>query len=87
MHTATYGRLLESWHDAAERRDEIYDAKIAGCIARLERLGGKVPPGPESGRVSLAFDNRKGIIWAANRLDIVRPCTEELRPACRPEGR
>ena len=31
MHTATYDRLLESWHDAAERREEIYDEKIAGC--------------------------------------------------------
>ena len=31
MHTATYDRLLESWHDAAERREEIYDTKIAGC--------------------------------------------------------
>ena len=40
MRTATYDRLLESWHDAAERRDEIYDGKIAGCIARLGRLGG-----------------------------------------------
>ena len=40
MHSATYGRLLESWHDAAERRDEIYDTKIAGCIAQLIRLGG-----------------------------------------------
>ena len=40
MRTATYDRLLEAWHDAGERRDEIYDAKIAGCIARLNRLGG-----------------------------------------------
>ena len=40
MRTATYDRLLEGWHDAAERRDEIYDDKIAGCIARLGRLGG-----------------------------------------------
>ena len=40
MHTATYDRLLESWHDAAERREEIYDTKIAGCIVRLNRLGG-----------------------------------------------
>ena len=39
MRTATYDRLLEAWHDAGERQDEIYDAKIAGCIARLERLG------------------------------------------------
>ena len=31
MRTATYDRLLEAWHDAGERRDEIYDAKIAGC--------------------------------------------------------
>ena len=40
MRTATYDRLLESWHRCAERRDEIYDAKIAGCVARLGRLGG-----------------------------------------------
>ena len=40
MRTITYDRLLEAWHDAGERRDEIYDDKIAGCIARLNRLGG-----------------------------------------------
>jgi hypothetical protein len=40
MRTATYDRLLDAWHDAGERRDEIFDAKIAGCIARLDRLGG-----------------------------------------------
>ena len=40
MRTATYGRLLEDWHDAAERRDEIYEDKIAGCIARGAWLGG-----------------------------------------------
>jgi hypothetical protein len=40
MRTATYDRLLERWHDAAERRDDIYDTKIAGFLARAGRLGG-----------------------------------------------
>ena len=39
MRTATYDRLLAAWHDADEHRDEIFDAKIAGCITRLKRLG------------------------------------------------
>ena len=39
MRTATYDRLLCAWHDADEHRDEIFDAKIAGCLARLKRLG------------------------------------------------
>ena len=39
MHIATYDRLLESWHEAGERRDAIYDTKIAGFVARLDRLG------------------------------------------------
>ena len=38
MRLATYERLLESWHDAAERRDDIYDTKIAGFLARGARL-------------------------------------------------
>jgi hypothetical protein len=40
MRAATYDRLLESWHEAGERRDAIHDAKIADCVARLKRLGG-----------------------------------------------
>jgi len=40
MRTSTYDRLLELWHDAAERRDDIYDTKIAGFLARAERLRG-----------------------------------------------
>src|SRR3954453_15548762 len=40
MRTATYDRLLEDWHRTAERRDAIYDAKLAGFAARLGRLGG-----------------------------------------------
>ena len=40
MRTVTYDRLLDSWHDAAERRDAVYDAKLAGFAARLGRLGG-----------------------------------------------
>ena len=40
MRLATYDRLLETWHDAAERRDDIYDTKIAGFLARGARLGG-----------------------------------------------
>ena len=40
MRAATYERLLDSWHEAGDRRDAICDAKIAGCIARLGRLGG-----------------------------------------------
>ena len=40
MRLATYERLLENWHDAAERRDDIYDTKIAGFLARAERLRG-----------------------------------------------
>jgi hypothetical protein len=39
MRTATYDRLLEAWHQAAERRDAIYDAKLAGF---LDRLGGRL---------------------------------------------
>ena len=38
MRTTAYDRLLESWHEAWERRDDIYDAKIAGFLARLERF-------------------------------------------------
>jgi hypothetical protein len=34
MHQATYERLLAAWHEAAERRDAICDAKIAGFLAR-----------------------------------------------------
>jgi len=40
MRTSTYDRLLEKWHDAAERRDDIYDTKIAGFLARGARLRG-----------------------------------------------
>ncbi|MGE3292749.1 MAG: hypothetical protein AB7O95_15345 [Geminicoccaceae bacterium] len=40
MRHRTYNPLLESWHEAGDRRDEIYDAKIAGFAARLNRLGG-----------------------------------------------
>jgi hypothetical protein len=40
MRTATYDRLLDVWHDAGERHDEIHDAKIAGIVSRLGRLGG-----------------------------------------------
>ena len=40
MRLATYDRLLEKWHDAAERRDDIYDTKIAGFLARGARLRG-----------------------------------------------
>ena len=39
MRATTYDRQLESWHEAAERRDDIYDIKIAGFVARLERFG------------------------------------------------
>jgi hypothetical protein len=38
MRRRTYEGLLAAWHEAAERRDEIYDAKIAGCLARGARL-------------------------------------------------
>jgi hypothetical protein len=38
MRSVTYDRLLGAWHEAAEQRDAIFDAKIADCIARLERL-------------------------------------------------
>jgi hypothetical protein len=34
MHRRTYDRLLAAWHEAAERRDSIHDAKIAGFLAR-----------------------------------------------------
>lgn len=34
-----HDRLLAAWHDADEHCDEIFDAKIAGCLARLKRLG------------------------------------------------
>ena len=40
MRTATYARLLEAWHEAAERRDEIHDTKIAGFLARGAWLDG-----------------------------------------------
>src|SRR3954452_6263791 len=40
MRAATYDRLLEDWHRTAERRDAIYDAKLAGFAARLIQLGG-----------------------------------------------
>ena len=40
MRLATYDHLLEKWHDAAERRDDIYDTKIAGFLARGARLRG-----------------------------------------------
>jgi hypothetical protein len=40
MRSVTYARLLGAWHEAAEQRDAIFDAKIADCNARLERLGG-----------------------------------------------
>ena len=38
MWAATYNRLLDSWIEAADRRDAFCDAKIAGCVARLKRL-------------------------------------------------
>jgi hypothetical protein len=38
MREATYRRLLDAWHKAAERRDGICDAKIAGCLAHGARL-------------------------------------------------
>ena len=40
MRHPTYARLLAAWHEAAERRDDIYDAKFAGFMARAARLGG-----------------------------------------------
>jgi hypothetical protein len=41
MRAATYDRLLDAWHEAVERRDAIYDARIAAFVARLGgRLGG-----------------------------------------------
>ena len=40
MRHPTYARLLAAWHEAAERRDDIYDTKIAGFLARGARLGG-----------------------------------------------
>jgi hypothetical protein len=40
MRTATYDRLLDVWHNAGERHDEIFNAKIAGIVSRLGRLGG-----------------------------------------------
>jgi hypothetical protein len=43
MRAATHGRLLRAWHDAAERRDGIYDTRIAGFLARLDRLEGRLP--------------------------------------------
>jgi hypothetical protein len=36
MRTVTYDRLLGSWIEAADRRDAICDAKIAGLLARLD---------------------------------------------------
>ena len=45
MRTITYDRLLEAWHDAGERRDEIYDDKIGAegptarnCMVRGQRF-------------------------------------------------
>jgi hypothetical protein len=43
MRRATYGRLLEAWHDTGERRDGIFDTRIAGFIARVARLEGGCP--------------------------------------------
>jgi hypothetical protein len=41
MRAVTYERLLDAWHEAAERRDAIYDARIAAFVARQGgRLGG-----------------------------------------------
>jgi transposase-like protein len=40
MHRRTYERLLAAWMEAAERRDAIHDAKIAGFLARGARLHG-----------------------------------------------
>jgi hypothetical protein len=41
MRTPTYDRLLDSWHEAAERRDNICDSRITGFLARLGgRFGG-----------------------------------------------
>ncbi len=40
MHQRTYERLLAAWHEAAERRDRIYDTKIAGFLARGAQLHG-----------------------------------------------
>jgi hypothetical protein len=40
MRHPTYARLLAAWHEAAEQRDDIYDTKIAGFLARAARLGG-----------------------------------------------
>jgi hypothetical protein len=40
MRAATHERLLEDWHRTAGRRDRIFDAKLAGFAARLDRLGG-----------------------------------------------
>jgi hypothetical protein len=34
MWTATYDRLLEGWHQPAERRDAIYDARLARFAIR-----------------------------------------------------
>jgi hypothetical protein len=35
MWAATYDRLLDSWIEAADRRDAFCDAKIAGLLAKL----------------------------------------------------
>jgi hypothetical protein len=40
MRTATYDRLLEDWHRTAERRDQIYDARLARFVVRMGRLAG-----------------------------------------------
>jgi hypothetical protein len=40
MRQATYARLLDVWHEAAERRDDIYESKIAGFLAQGVRLDG-----------------------------------------------
>jgi hypothetical protein len=40
MHRRTYERLLAAWMEAAERRDRIYDTKIAGFLARGATLFG-----------------------------------------------
>jgi hypothetical protein len=41
MRRLTYERLLEDWHWTAARRDAIFDAKLAGFAAQLERLRGR----------------------------------------------
>ena len=40
MHQAIHRRLLAAWMEAAERRDAIHDAKIAGFLARSTRSYG-----------------------------------------------